>query len=428
MRPTGPAMPVLEACCCCDLLTGSIVAGVYTIVVYCLAFSLSVWWLLDETMYRSEHTSSSGRIPGYVLCGGHLTLVLASIVMLYGLYKRMDRVVLCWVLLMVLVFFPEMGLVLFVNLYHRTVVTPSGMLDLALYTVRAAVNVVCILCVHSLYTTWRRSNKQDLHSSYHISAASQNQLSLPKDALEDESLYNGNLYNGQSIAYPASLYSQPAYAGYNGHDNRSFSGYDNRSLNGYEGRYGYASNGYDGRFENGSANSIIAVSKELVPSKVSSTASQLEYRALPRSSSRSSLGQNSAYGGQQLVPAQFNAALYASATSLTNIGPYYMRSMQHQRQLLSPGRLHAAAYLQQMVHYLPQDYATQSLDRRGSLVLPVRRDEDCDNLSLRGVGLRGARQGFILTPRGRGRGRGRGSLTSLGAESDELGRYRDVAL
>ncbi|XP_018025320.1 uncharacterized protein LOC108680903 [Hyalella azteca] len=389
-------------------------------VVYCVAFSLSLWWLLDESMYRSEHTNSSGRVPGYVLCAGHLVLVVASFVMLYGLYKRMARVVLCWVLLMVLVFFPEMGLVLFVNLYHRTVATSSGMLDLALYTVRAALNVVCILCVHSLYTSWRRSRKtHQLHQLPH------HQLSPPKDALEDESLYNGSYYSGLPPAYPASLYSQPPYSGYNnGYD---IDGYDTRSLGGY-GSNGYAANGYDGRFDNGYLNNGYAASKELVPSKGNGL--RMEPRALSRCSSHLSLRYDPVYGSQRL-PAQFNAALYASATSLTNVaghtGSYYLRGgcLQHQRQLVSAGGLHTAAYLQQMVQYLPQDYATQSLDRRG-----LRREEDCDTLSLRGVGVRGPRQGFILAPRGRGSlaPRGRGSQMSLGGNSDELGQYKDVAL
>ncbi|KAG7169930.1 hypothetical protein Hamer_G019746 [Homarus americanus] len=127
-------MAVLSSCLCCSLLLGTIIAGVFTTMVYLAAFILSLWWIVEAE--ASGSTEGSGGmvngstppipVPAYLLCFGYLIVTAASIFMLLGLYKKRDRALLLWVFVMTLFCFPEMGMVAFMAFVHWGSVQQGG--------------------------------------------------------------------------------------------------------------------------------------------------------------------------------------------------------------------------------------------------------------------------------------------------------------
>ncbi|XP_042220480.1 uncharacterized protein LOC121865212 [Homarus americanus] len=171
-------MAVLSSCLCCSLLLGTIIAGVFTTMVYLAAFILSLWWIVEAE--ASGSTEGSGGmvngstppipVPAYLLCFGYLIVTAASIFMLLGLYKKRDRALLLWVFVMTLFCFPEMGMVAFMAFVHWKITSTYGLVDLIFYVFRAAFNVVSVLCVQSQYTTWRDDlvNTHTLKRLHHL--------------------------------------------------------------------------------------------------------------------------------------------------------------------------------------------------------------------------------------------------------------------
>ncbi|XP_045123731.1 uncharacterized protein LOC123511787 isoform X2 [Portunus trituberculatus] len=92
-------MALLTSCLCCNLLVGAIMSGVYVM--------------------------------------------------------KSSRVLLVWVFLMTLFCFPEMGMVAFMAFIHWKITSAYGLADLIFYVFRAAFNLLSVLCVQSQYSVWR---------------------------------------------------------------------------------------------------------------------------------------------------------------------------------------------------------------------------------------------------------------------------------
>ena len=65
-------MAVLKSCLCCSLLTGSILTGITTTVLYLMSFALELWWIVDAgrvSKYKDPGDLKEYRlpIPAYVL-------------------------------------------------------------------------------------------------------------------------------------------------------------------------------------------------------------------------------------------------------------------------------------------------------------------------------------------------------------------------
>nr|XP_045608764.1 uncharacterized protein LOC123764735 [Procambarus clarkii] len=153
-------MALLSSCLCCSLLLGSIIGGVYTAMVYLVAFIISVWWIVEAEVSGGSVKEREAGVPpipapAYLLSLGYIIVAAASVWMLLGLYKRKARALLVWVLVMTLFCFPEMGMVAFMTFVHWRITSTYGAADLAFYVFRAACNVMSVLCVQSQYVRWR---------------------------------------------------------------------------------------------------------------------------------------------------------------------------------------------------------------------------------------------------------------------------------
>ncbi|XP_064105731.1 uncharacterized protein LOC135215185 isoform X2 [Macrobrachium nipponense] len=167
-------MAILSSCLCCSLLLGSIIAGVYVTIVYLAAFIVSVWWIVEaegNAAADEEHTGTVPiPIPAYLLSLGYFIVIVMSVWMLQGLYRKNEKALLVWVFVMTLFCFPEMGMVIFMSLVHWKITSSYGLADLIFYLIRATFNLMAVVCVHSQYSTWKEdiANSETLKRLEHL--------------------------------------------------------------------------------------------------------------------------------------------------------------------------------------------------------------------------------------------------------------------
>lgn len=116
-------------------------------IVYLGAFIMELWWIIENNVQLP--------VPAYVLAAGYFSIFLVSLFLLAGLFLRKSNYLLGWLFVSVLFFFPECGLALFMSLQYWKL-DSKGIAELAFYIARAVMNVVCIVCVQSLYTQWKQ--------------------------------------------------------------------------------------------------------------------------------------------------------------------------------------------------------------------------------------------------------------------------------
>lgn len=185
-------MALLENCFCCSLAVASSVIGVYTLVAYIIAFSMEIWWIV--------HTDAILPSPAYILCAGYFMVFLFSGVLLRGLSVKRTLYLLEWLLVIAAFSFPEALLVLFMSIHYWKVRSLYGLTELTCWVCRAVVNVAGMICVQSLYSTWREE-KQVLRRLRDLNMASV--LPPRRGSLAS----NGHVKNGlayQNVGFSAS--------------------------------------------------------------------------------------------------------------------------------------------------------------------------------------------------------------------------------
>nr|XP_037277461.1 uncharacterized protein LOC119170412 isoform X1 [Rhipicephalus microplus] len=140
-------MAIVNSFGCCELFTAGVCIGVYTMIVYLGAFIMELWWIIENNVQLP--------VPAYVLAAGYFSIFLVSLFLLAGLFLRKSNYLLGWLFVSVLFFFPECGLALFMSLQYWKL-DSKGIAELAFYIARAVMNVVCIVCIQSLYTQWKQ--------------------------------------------------------------------------------------------------------------------------------------------------------------------------------------------------------------------------------------------------------------------------------
>lgn len=140
-------MAIVNSVGCCELFAAGVCIGVYTMIVYLGAFIMELWWIIENNVQLP--------VPAYVLAAGYFSIFLVSLFLLAGLFLRKSNYLLGWLFVSVLFFFPECGLALFMSLQYWKL-DSKGIAELAFYIARAVMNVVCIVCVQSLYTQWKQ--------------------------------------------------------------------------------------------------------------------------------------------------------------------------------------------------------------------------------------------------------------------------------
>lgn len=146
-HPSPATIPLLNRCCCFSLLTGAVFTGIYATAVYICAFAIELWLITEA---KDELPS-----PPYILCLVYFIIWIMSVALLVGLALRRTQPILAWLLCLIVVFFPECGLVMFMSLYYWTLDTPFGTVELVFWIVRASMNILGTIQVFSLYSQWK---------------------------------------------------------------------------------------------------------------------------------------------------------------------------------------------------------------------------------------------------------------------------------
>ncbi|XP_022643425.1 uncharacterized protein LOC111263774 isoform X2 [Varroa jacobsoni] len=124
-----------------------ILAYIATPVVYFSAFVMELWWLVEADILLPA--------PAYLLASIYFITFLVSLFLLSGLFLRKSTYLLAWLFVLVIFFFPECGLSLFMSLKYWNL-NSRGVAELSFYCTRLAINALCIICIQSLYTQWRQ--------------------------------------------------------------------------------------------------------------------------------------------------------------------------------------------------------------------------------------------------------------------------------
>ncbi|OQR73895.1 hypothetical protein BIW11_01059 [Tropilaelaps mercedesae] len=123
---------------------------------------MELWWLVEADMAQVPEIynwyQQHGVLlpaPAYLLASIYFITFLASLFLLSGLFLRKSTYLLAWLFVLVIFFFPECGLSLFMSLKYWNL-NSRGVAELSFYCTRLAINALCIICIQSLYTQWRQ--------------------------------------------------------------------------------------------------------------------------------------------------------------------------------------------------------------------------------------------------------------------------------
>uniref|UniRef100_A0A1B6ILV3 Uncharacterized protein n=1 Tax=Homalodisca liturata TaxID=320908 RepID=A0A1B6ILV3_9HEMI len=144
-------MALLEDCFFCSLSVAASVIGVYTLVAYLIAFSMETWWIVS--------TPVSLPSPAYVLCAGYLLVFVFSGLLLRGLSIKNSLYLLEWLVVVAALSVPEGVLVYFMSIHYWNIRSLYGLMELTCWICRAIVNVSGMICVQSLYSNWREEKE-----------------------------------------------------------------------------------------------------------------------------------------------------------------------------------------------------------------------------------------------------------------------------
>ncbi|XP_046383044.1 uncharacterized protein LOC124153744 isoform X3 [Ischnura elegans] len=161
-------MALLRSCVCCSLLTGSFISGVYAVVVYVVAFAIELSWIIEAEVTLP--------VPAFVLCVGYFLTFIASLALIVGLTVKRNSYLFGWVILLSVFAFPEAGLVLFMSLHYWQLTNVHGQTELAYWVCRIVINALAVICVHSQHALWREEKMvlrriQDLNMATRLANA-----------------------------------------------------------------------------------------------------------------------------------------------------------------------------------------------------------------------------------------------------------------
>ncbi|XP_067000823.2 uncharacterized protein Rcd6 [Anabrus simplex] len=186
-------MALLESCLCCSLLVASAIAGVYAVVAYVVAFTIELWWILEA--------KATLPAPAYLLCAGYFFIFIFSALLLHGLTVKRTLYLLGWLFVITIFSFPEAGLVLFMSLHFWEIKSLYGRMELAYWICRVLCNIAGVVCVQSLYSTWKEEKLvmrrlQDLNMTPVIA----NPALSRRNSIGNNSMKNGSAGGGYQNA------------------------------------------------------------------------------------------------------------------------------------------------------------------------------------------------------------------------------------
>ncbi|XP_008192713.2 uncharacterized protein Rcd6 isoform X1 [Tribolium castaneum] len=140
-------MALVRSCFCCSLAIASGFFAVYLLIAYLIAFAFELLWILESLVALPA--------AAVLLCAGYFTMALFAALLIHGLATKNTLCLIAWMFAVTILTFPEAGLVIYMSIQYWRIETLYGVTELASWLVRIVVNVIQLILIQSLYTTWK---------------------------------------------------------------------------------------------------------------------------------------------------------------------------------------------------------------------------------------------------------------------------------
>ena len=100
----------------------SMIAAIYGVFIYAIAFSLEMWFIITTPVHNYEdfdHINDGVEsIPVYafILAAIYFVTIIVSLLLMLGIIIKSLLCLMSWLITIVIIFFPECGLVLFMSI------------------------------------------------------------------------------------------------------------------------------------------------------------------------------------------------------------------------------------------------------------------------------------------------------------------------
>ncbi|RWS06160.1 hypothetical protein B4U79_00795 [Dinothrombium tinctorium] len=165
----------------------SMIASIYGVFIYSIAFALEMWFIITNPSYSIEeynfltNEESTASIPvfAFILAAVYFITVIVSLLLMLGIIIKSLICLMTWIIAIVLLFFPECGLVLYMSL-HKWGLERNGQIELCFYVVRGIMNVFFVVCVQNLLSQWKVQKQVSAYamniSSFNDSSSTTNSM------------------------------------------------------------------------------------------------------------------------------------------------------------------------------------------------------------------------------------------------------------
>jgi hypothetical protein len=181
-------MALVESCFCCSLAIASGFFAVYLLIAYLIAFAFELLWILESLVALPA--------AAVLLCAGYFTMALFAALLIHGLATKNTLCLRAWMFSVTILTFPEAGMVIYMSIQYWRIETLYGVTELASWLVRILVNVIQLILIQSLYTSWKdeelvEKRLQDLNMTA---------IPIPRESLQslNSQYYQNNAYDNSS--------------------------------------------------------------------------------------------------------------------------------------------------------------------------------------------------------------------------------------
>lgn len=140
-------MALVDRCFCCGLPIAAGFFAVYLLIAYIIAFGFELLWIMESPIALPP--------AAILLCAGYFTLVLFAALLIHGIATKNITCLVGWMFATTILTFPEAGLVMYMSVQYWRIESFYGITELSCWLTRILVNVVQLILVQSLYSTWK---------------------------------------------------------------------------------------------------------------------------------------------------------------------------------------------------------------------------------------------------------------------------------
>ncbi|XP_050356757.1 uncharacterized protein LOC126777675 [Nymphalis io] len=154
--------PAISRIFCCSVTAASGFVAAYALVAYAIALIYEIVWVVE---------SQSGLpIPSVLLMICYCIIITATVTLVHGLISKNNTYLLAWLISVILVLIPECALVFYMSISHWGLQGVYGGAELACYVARLPAVVCGVVLVQSAYAL-REARKSEYGNTVPVSGS-----------------------------------------------------------------------------------------------------------------------------------------------------------------------------------------------------------------------------------------------------------------